>query len=100
MLAKLPMTSERSTNRSSKAHFGTNSEASVAEGEVGRRARRECRRDLAWKLTLWAQDELDLLPGLLLEGGDDLSDRLVLLRIIALVPPHHEVRGPRAERRQ
>jgi hypothetical protein len=51
-------------------------------------------------LRLWMEDELDLLAGLLLEGGDDLLDRLALLRVIALIPPHHEVGGPRAERRQ
>ena len=46
------------------------------------------------------EDQLDLLAGLLLEGGDDLLDRLVLLGVVALVPPHHEVGGVRAERRQ
>ena len=45
------------------------------------------------------EDELDLLAGLLLEGGDDLLDRLVLLGVVALIPPHHEVGGLRAERR-
>ena len=44
--------------------------------------------------------ELDLLAGLLLEGGDDLPDRRVLLGVEALLPPHHEVGGPGAERRQ
>ena len=46
------------------------------------------------------EDELDLLAGLLLEGGDDLPDRLVLLGVVPLLPPHHEVGGLRAERRQ
>ena len=44
--------------------------------------------------------ELDLLAGFLLEGGDDLRDRLVLLRVEPFLPPHHEVGGLRAERRQ
>ena len=51
-------------------------------------------------LVLCGLDELDLLAGLLLEGGDDLRDRLVLLGVEALLPPHHEVGGPGAERRQ
>ena len=46
------------------------------------------------------EGELDLLAGLLLEGGDDLPDRLVLLGVVALIPPHHEVGGLGAERRQ
>ena len=45
------------------------------------------------------KDQLDLLAGVLLEGGDDLPDRLVLLRVLALIPPHDEVGGPGAERR-
>jgi hypothetical protein len=43
--------------------------------------------------------ELDLFSGLLLEGGDDFPDRLVLLRVEPLLPPHHEVGGVCAERR-
>ena len=58
----------------------------------------------AWALSndlvLRGLDELDLLAGLLLEGGDDLRDRLVLLGVEALLPPDHEVGGPGAERRQ
>ena len=46
------------------------------------------------------EDELDLLAGLLLEGGDDLPDRRVLLGVEALLPPDDEVGGPGAERRQ
>ena len=46
------------------------------------------------------EDELDLLAGLLLEGGDDLPDRRVLLGVESLLPPDHEVGGPGAERRQ
>ena len=46
------------------------------------------------------ENELDLLAGLLLEGGDDLPDRRVLLGVVPLLPPHHEVGGPGAERRQ
>ena len=47
----------------------------------------------------WMENELDLLAGLLLEGGDGLPDRLVLLGVVPLLPPHHEVGGLRAERR-
>jgi hypothetical protein len=36
---------------------------------------------------------LHLLTGLLLEGGDDLGARLVLLGVEALLPPDHEVGG-------
>ena len=39
------------------------------------------------------EDELDLLAGLLLEGGDDLPERRLLLGVEALFPPHHEVGG-------
>jgi hypothetical protein len=46
------------------------------------------------------EDQLDLLAGLLFEGGDDLPGRLVFLRVVALIPPHHEVGGPDAERRE
>jgi hypothetical protein len=45
-------------------------------------------------------DELDLLAALLLERCDDRTDRLVLLRVEPLLPPHHEVGSPRAGRRQ
>ena len=44
------------------------------------------------------EDEFDLLAGVLLEGGDDLPDRLVLLGVEPLLPPHHEIGGPCAER--
>jgi hypothetical protein len=43
--------------------------------------------------------KFDLLVGLLLECGDDLRDRLVLLRVEALLPPHHEIGTAGAERR-
>ena len=52
------------------------------------------------RLTLRGLNELDLLAGLLLEGGDDLLDRRVLLLVEALVPPDDEVGGPGAGRRQ
>ena len=51
-------------------------------------------------LILCGLDELDLLAGLLLEGGDDLRDRRVLLGVEPLLPPDDEVGGPGAERRQ
>ena len=44
--------------------------------------------------------QLDPLAALLLEGGDDLPDRLVLLGVVPFLPPDDEVRGPGAERRQ
>jgi pimeloyl-ACP methyl ester carboxylesterase len=70
-----------------------------AEGEVGRPAGLDRRHDLVRKLLLGMKDELDTLAGLLLEGRNDLTDRLVLLRG-ALVPPHDEVGAASAERRQ
>ena len=45
------------------------------------------------------EDELDLLAGILLEGGDDLPERASSWGR-TLLPPHHEVGGPGAERRQ
>jgi hypothetical protein len=71
----------------------------VAESEVGRLADLERRLDRLWKVVPWMEDQLNLPAGLLLEGGDDLLDRLVLLRGVALVPPHDEVGGVGAERR-
>jgi hypothetical protein len=70
-----------------------------AEGEVGRLARLERGRHLVEHLILCGLHEIDLLAGLLLEGGDDLPDRFVLLGIKPLFPPHHEVGGGCAERR-
>jgi hypothetical protein len=35
----------------------------------------------------------------LLEGGDDLPDRLVLLSGVPLLPPHHEIGGLSGDRR-
>ena len=46
------------------------------------------------------EDELDPFAAVLLEGGHDLPDRLILLGVEPLLPPHHEVGGPGAERRQ
>jgi hypothetical protein len=45
--------------------------------------------DLVRKLALCRLGEFDLLPAALLEGGDDLPERLALLVVIALLPPHH-----------
>jgi hypothetical protein len=50
-------------------------------------------------LVLRGLDELDLLAAVLLESGDDVPDRLVLLRVETFVPLHHEVGGLGAERR-
>ena len=69
------------------------------ESEVGRLAGLERRQKLVRSLRRVMEDELDLLAGLLLEGGDDLPERRVLLGVEALLPPHHEVGGPGAERR-
>ena len=44
-------------------------------------------------LGLFGLDQLDLLSGVLLERRDDLGDRLVLLGVEPLLPPHHEVGG-------
>jgi hypothetical protein len=41
-------------------------------------------------LILWL-DELDLLPGFLLEHLDDLADRIVRLRVVCPLPPDNEV---------
>lgn len=46
------------------------------------------------------EDELDLLAGLLLGGGNDLPDRLVLLRVVAFISPDDEVGGLCPEWRQ
>jgi hypothetical protein len=46
------------------------------------------------------EDQLDLLAGFLLEGGDDLPDRIVFLGVVALVPPDDEIGGVCAQRRQ
>jgi hypothetical protein len=54
----------------------------------------------AQRLTLCRLEELDLLAGLLLECGDGLLDRRVLLGIDSLVPPNDEVSAPGTERRQ
>ena len=44
--------------------------------------------------------ELDPLAALLLKGGDQLPERLVLLSVESLGPPDDEVGGAGAERRQ
>ena len=72
---------------------------SDAEGEVGRLSGLDRRHELVRKLLLGMEDELDLLAGLLLEGRDDLPDRLVLLGVVAFIPPHDEVGGLGGERR-
>jgi hypothetical protein len=46
------------------------------------------------------EDELDPFAAVLLEGCDDLPDRLILLGVGPLLPPYHEVGGPGAERGQ
>ena len=71
-----------------------------AKGEVGRLPCLERCLDFVRQLGLRIEDELDLLTCVLLEGGDDLPYRLVLLRVEPLFPPHHEIGGAGAERRQ
>ena len=51
-------------------------------------------------LVLWMEDELGMFAALVLERGDHLSDRCVFLRVVPLIPPHHEVGGVCADRRQ
>ena len=93
------MASERSTSRSSSAHC-----SSVSDPTRTRRRSRVAGPPRALpqsvrQLLHGMEDQLDLLAGLLLERSDDLPQRRVLLRVVALVPPHDEVGGPGAERR-
>jgi hypothetical protein len=71
-----------------------------AEGEGGRLSGLARRHDRVRKLLLGMEDEVDLLARLLLEGGDDLPDRLVLLRVVAFIPPDDEIGAPSAKRRR
>jgi hypothetical protein len=50
-------------------------------------------------LVLLEPNQLDLLAGLLLEGGDDLGDRLVLLWVKTLLSPDDKVCGVCRQRR-
>jgi hypothetical protein len=80
--------------------LGDSGYALGAEQEVGRLPDRKCCLGFVEHFVLGGLNELDVLASLLLEGGDDLPDRLVLLGVIPLLPPHHEVGGLGAERRQ
>jgi hypothetical protein len=71
-----------------------------AQEEIGRCARLQGSRGLLDDLVLFRLDELDLLARLLLELGNDLPHRLVRLRVKSLVPPDHEVGGPRDGRQK
>ena len=71
-----------------------------AEGEVGRPAGLDRRLDGAGQFPHGIEDEFGLFASLLLEGGDDLSEGIVFLGVESLVPPHHEIGGPGARRRQ
>jgi hypothetical protein len=71
-----------------------------AEGEVGRPAGLERRHDFDRNLILVVKSDLDLLARVLLESGYDFRNRFVFLEVGPLLPPHHEVGGLRAERRQ
>jgi hypothetical protein len=55
--------------------------------------------EVGHKLLLRTELGVDLLSGLLLEGSDDLPDRLILLVVLCPLPPHHEIGAPRSERR-
>jgi hypothetical protein len=57
-----------------------------AKGKVGRLAGLERRSDLLRHLLLLLEDKLDLLAGVLLEDGNDLANRLVLLGVAYLSP--------------
>jgi hypothetical protein len=62
-----------------------------AERDVGRPPSLEGRLDVGWLLLQGDEGDLDLLAGLLLESRDHLLERLVLLSMVRLVPPHDEV---------
>jgi hypothetical protein len=70
-----------------------------AEQKVGRLPGRERHLGLVKQLVLCGLEKLDLLLCLLLECGHNLGDRLVSLRIEALLPPDYEVGSLSAERR-
>ena len=70
------------------------------ERDVGRSASLQRQLELFWELRLLIENELDLLAAPLLESGDGLRDRRVLLGMVSLLPPHHEVGGLRGDRRQ
>ena len=72
----------------------------AAEQEIGRLPDFDRGLDLDLAIIVRGEVELDLLAGFLLEGGDDLPDRLVLLVVVALLPPHDEVGGTGAEGHQ
>jgi hypothetical protein len=78
--------------------FGDVVPSAEAEGKVGQRAGLERCHDLVLKLILLIERELYLFTAALLESCDDISERLVLLGIGPLLPPHHEVGGLGAER--
>ena len=64
-----------------------------AEREIGRLARLQRRLELVRELLCSIENELDLLAAPLLESGDGLPDRRILLGVVSLLPPHHEVGG-------
>jgi hypothetical protein len=70
-----------------------------AEGEVGRLTGLDRRYELVRKLLLGMEDVVYLFARILLDGGDDLPDRLVILGVVAFIPPDDEIGAPSAERR-
>jgi hypothetical protein len=52
------------------------------------------------QLLFGTEDKLDTLACPLLEGRDDLPDRLVFVDVVAFVPSHDEIGGADVERRQ
>jgi hypothetical protein len=67
--------------------------------QIGRLPGRQRRQHLARHVLVCVIDELDVFAGLFLVGGDQLVELLVLFRIVALVPPDHEI-GGECRRRQ
>ena len=96
-----PTASVRSTSRSSYAHCRSDSPCSVTE-QRNPGGRPASTRPRAWPPCHLADGRRarPACRSVLLEGGDDLPDRLVLLGVVPLLPPHHEVGGLCAERRQ
>jgi hypothetical protein len=72
--------------------------AEVKVQEIGRLPRLEGCSGLVAHLILAVQDEVDLLAAVLLEGRDDLPNRLVLPGMGPLLPPDDEAGGVGGER--
>ena len=88
--AKLPIASVRSTSLSLKAHRAMFSATNChRRSQAGGQPRL---RHRSWSEALFrVEGDLNLLSAGLLEGGDDLLERLVLLGVVSLIPPHNEI---------